>query len=89
MLRTKVRAPRTIRGKISRRKFFNRAAVATAAVCLPLPAFAGERKAQIAISLDLEMARNFPRWEDTHWDYEKGNLTDETKAYAVEGGAAG
>jgi hypothetical protein len=46
----------------------------------------GERKgnAQIAISLDLEMARNFPHWEDTHWDYEKGNLTDPVKKYAVE-----
>src|SRR5437762_554029 len=41
-------------------------------------------KALIAISLDLEMARNFPKWEDTHWDYEKGNLNDETKRYAVE-----
>jgi Polysaccharide deacetylase len=41
-------------------------------------------KAQIAISLDLEMARNFPRWEDAHWDYEKGSLTDATKNYAVE-----
>ena len=36
-------------------------------------------KALIAITLDLEMSRNFPRWEDTHWDYEKGNLNDETK----------
>jgi peptidoglycan/xylan/chitin deacetylase (PgdA/CDA1 family) len=41
-------------------------------------------KALIAITLDLEMCRNFPRWEDTHWDYDKGNLTDETKRYAVE-----
>src|SRR6266446_3301436 len=41
-------------------------------------------KALIAISLDLEMSRNFPRWEETHWDYEKGNLNAETKAYAVE-----
>jgi len=40
-------------------------------------------RARIAITLDLEMARNFPRWEDTHWDYEKGNLDDATKAYAV------
>ncbi|HZQ46505.1 MAG TPA: hypothetical protein VFC07_05805, partial [Verrucomicrobiae bacterium] len=30
-----------------------------------------KRKAQVAISLDLEMARNFPHWEDVHWDYEK------------------
>jgi hypothetical protein len=40
--------------------------------------------AQIAITLDLEMSRNFPTWETTHWDYEKGNLNAETKAYAVE-----
>jgi hypothetical protein len=42
------------------------------------------KPALIAISLDLEMARNFPRWEDTHWDYEKGNLNDATKTYALE-----
>lgn len=41
-------------------------------------------QAQIAITLDLEMSRNFPRWEDTKWDYEKGNLDDATKAYTVE-----
>jgi peptidoglycan/xylan/chitin deacetylase (PgdA/CDA1 family) len=40
--------------------------------------------AQIAITLDLEMARNFPNWTDTHWDYEKGNLDDAAKRYAVE-----
>ena len=39
--------------------------------------------APIAITLDLEMARNFPRWEDTHWDYEKGNLTAEVKRWTV------
>src|SRR5687768_12360803 len=43
-----------------------------------------EAKALIAITLDLEMARNFPKWEDGRWDYEKGNLDDATKAYAVE-----
>jgi hypothetical protein len=45
-----------------------------------------ERKAQIAITLDLEMSRNFPRWDDTHWDYEKGNLNDDTKRYAALAG---
>jgi hypothetical protein len=40
-------------------------------------------KAQIAITLDLEMARNFPHWEDTNWDYEKGNLNQAAKDYAV------
>lgn len=41
-------------------------------------------KALIAITLDLEMARNFPRWEDSHWDYEKGNLNEEAKRYSLE-----
>jgi peptidoglycan/xylan/chitin deacetylase (PgdA/CDA1 family) len=44
---------------------------------------AGE-KAFIAITLDLEMSRNFPTWEQTHWDYEKGNLDAASKRYAVE-----
>jgi len=43
-------------------------------------------KAQIAITLDLEMSRNFPRWEDTHWDFEKGNLDEATKKYATRAG---
>jgi hypothetical protein len=41
-------------------------------------------KALVAITLDLEMSRNFPKWEDTHWDYEKGNLNEEAKRYTVE-----
>jgi len=41
-------------------------------------------KALIAITLDMEMSRNFPNREDTHWDYEKGNLNAPTKAYTVE-----
>ena len=40
-------------------------------------------KALIAITLDLEMSRNFPKWEDTHWDYEKGNLDDAAKKYTL------
>jgi len=43
-------------------------------------------KARIAITLDLEMSRNFPRWEDTHWDFEKGNLDDAAKQYSVAAG---
>jgi peptidoglycan/xylan/chitin deacetylase (PgdA/CDA1 family) len=45
---------------------------------------ADDRKALIAITLDLEMSRNFPTWETTHWDYEKGNLNNATKKYTVE-----
>ncbi|MBL9115925.1 MAG: polysaccharide deacetylase family protein [Verrucomicrobiaceae bacterium] len=54
---------------------------------MPTLAFAANKsplQARIAITLDLEMSRNFPRWEDTGWDYEKGNLNAETKRYAVE-----
>ncbi len=47
---------------------------------------AGADKAKIAITLDLEMARNFPNWEDTHWDYEKGNLDKAAKEYSVQAG---
>jgi peptidoglycan/xylan/chitin deacetylase (PgdA/CDA1 family) len=43
-----------------------------------------EGKALIAVTLDLEMSANFPKWEDVHWNYEKGNLNDETKKYTLE-----
>lgn len=62
---------------------------ATAAALFPrslLPAAtpAPDGTAQIAITLDLEMSRNFPTWEATHWDYEKGNLNEDTKRYSTE-----
>src|SRR2546421_899611 len=75
---------------ITRRDFLARAGLMSAAMMSGLSALAIQKEsaeskpALIAISLDLEMCRNFPRWEDTHWDYEKGNLTDEAKRYAVE-----
>jgi hypothetical protein len=70
---------------LSRRQVLGSGAALAAGCLLPRTAGAAERaSAQIAITLDLEMSRNFPRWEDTHWDYEKGNLNEETKKYAVE-----
>src|SRR5438045_3115694 len=78
---------------VSRRDFLGTAAMATGGLFLAgslKPTQAQEkqsgdaRRALIAITLDLEMARNFPTWNDTHWDYEKGNLNEETKKYAVE-----
>ena len=72
----------------TRRQFISRVS-GTAACALvggtlgATPAVA-EKKAQIAITLDLEMARNFPKWEDTHWDYEKGNLNQAAKDYTVQ-----
>src|SRR4051794_17653897 len=64
----------------SRRTF-----LATSGAALATAAHAGgpPRRARVAITLDLEMSRNFPTWDDTHWDYEKGSLNDETKRWAV------
>ncbi len=41
-------------------------------------------KAQVAITLDLEMSREFPTRDQMHWDFEKGNLDEATKRYALE-----
>jgi len=41
-------------------------------------------RALIAITLDLEMSRNFPTWDQTHWDYSKGDLDEDSKKYALE-----
>ncbi len=43
-----------------------------------------DEKALVAITLDLEMSRNFPTWDQVHWDYQKGNLDGDTKRYASE-----
>jgi peptidoglycan/xylan/chitin deacetylase (PgdA/CDA1 family) len=63
----------------------------TAAACAMLGPGSASRaiasptgKALISITLDLEMSRNFPTWETTSWDYEKGNLDGPTKRYARE-----
>lgn len=73
--------------ELSRRDWLLASASMATACAWPQPLRAAPlSKAQIAISLDLEMSRNFPEWEMTHWDYEKGNLNDETKTYAVEAG---
>ena len=76
---------------ISRRDFLAASASAIGTIALSAGSTSraaelepAQEKALIAISLDLEMARNFPNWNDTHWDYEKGNLNQETKQYAVE-----
>jgi len=45
-----------------------------------------DNKALIAITLDLEMSRHYPKRGMMEWDYEKGNLDADTKKYAVEAG---
>lgn len=42
-----------------------------------------QRKAQIAITYDLEMSRHYPKRGYTEWDYQKGNLDEATKKYSV------
>lgn len=67
------------------RRSFLAASAATLLATGATPA-ARPKTAQIAITLDLEMSANFPSWEDTHWNFEKGNLDDATKQYALEAG---
>ena len=72
----------------NRRQFLGTTLAAGAGLLAGRTALAAEpakpAKAQIAITLDLEMSRNFPVWEEMRWDYEKGNLNEETKRYTVE-----
>lgn len=79
-----INSPRSV----SRRQFLKQSAAVGAGVLAgPLARGAGSPPrppARIAITLDCEMSANFPQWEDTHWNYEKGNLNEETKRYAVE-----
>jgi peptidoglycan/xylan/chitin deacetylase (PgdA/CDA1 family) len=42
------------------------------------------KKAQIAITLDLEMSAQYPRAGMTEWNFQKGNLDEATKQYSLE-----
>ena len=71
----------------TRRRFLaGTAAAGMGSLVRQAPSFAEHAdadRALIAITLDLEMSRNFPGWGDTHWDYEKGNLNEEAKKYTA------
>lgn len=60
------------------------AGVASTALCRRSLSAAESDKALVAITFDLEMSANFPTRDVTHWNFEKGNLNDETKRYSVE-----
>ncbi len=69
----------------SRRTFL----ASTAASLATLPSLASARnttarKAQIAITFDLEMSRQYPTRDMMEWDFQKGNLNDETKQYSLQ-----
>lgn len=42
------------------------------------------KKAQIAITFDLEMSRQYPQRDIFEWDFQKGNLNKETKDYSLK-----
>jgi hypothetical protein len=57
---------------LTRRRF-----IATPVVAAAAPV------ARVAITFDLEMSRNFPKWEDSEWDYAKGLLDEDAKRYSI------
>lgn len=71
---------------ISRRRFLASSAGAALALGSAANSLHGapqaEKRALIAITLDLEMSAQYPRREITEWNYEKGNLDEPTKQYA-------
>ncbi len=68
----------------NRRTFMASSAAVLGGAASCASAQADRQVAQIAITLDLEMSRNFPTWEQTHWDYEKGNLNAAAKQYTLD-----
>jgi peptidoglycan/xylan/chitin deacetylase (PgdA/CDA1 family) len=70
--------------RISRRRFVATSAALAASLSRASRAAEVKKKARIAITLDLEMSREYPRRGMTEWDYEKGNLDEPTKQYAAE-----
>ncbi len=44
---------------------------------------AEEKVALVSIALDCEMSAHYPTWEQTEWNYKKGDLDEATKEYAV------
>lgn len=74
----------------SRRQFLagsTSAALVWGASAIPARGAQGQppkKQALIAITLDLEMSAQYPQREITEWNYEKGNLDEATRQYAVQ-----
>src|SRR5499426_3126286 len=74
-------------GRTTRRAFLSSTAAVLGTTALGRERDQADRKkALIAITLDLEMSAEYPRRGITEWNYQKGNLDDATKKYAVEAG---
>ena len=71
---------------LSRRDWLRAAAGGSLGMMAPslFAASAKPQKARIAITLDLEMSAQYPKREQTEWNFEKGNLDEATKQYSVE-----
>jgi len=73
--------------RLSRRRWLGGLAATSTAACLPRAwAAPAPRKAQIAITFDLEMSMHYPERGITEWNFRKGDLDQPTKDYAVEAG---
>jgi peptidoglycan/xylan/chitin deacetylase (PgdA/CDA1 family) len=73
--------------QIGRREFVRSAAAGLASVAAVARSARGKAaapKAQIAITLDLEMSAQYPRAGMTEWNFQKGNLDEPTKQYSVD-----
>jgi len=71
----------------TRRSFISVLTASAFAIRKPF-AYAAEtattKKAQIAITFDLEMSRQYPQRNMLEWDFQKGNLNPETKDYSLK-----
>lgn len=78
----------TAANSVRRRTFLKSGAAGVLAAASRVQAedSAEPRGAQIAITLDLEMSRHYPRRGMTEWDYRKGDLDEATKRYALQAG---
>jgi len=70
--------------QISRRPFLANALAGLTMARSPAGTITAPSKAQIAITLDLEMSRHYPRRDMMEWDFQKGNLNQPTKEYSLE-----
>jgi peptidoglycan/xylan/chitin deacetylase (PgdA/CDA1 family) len=78
--------PSTVpRQDVTRRAFLGAATAGTIGTVAALSTGQdqSQKKAQIAITFDLEMSRHYPKRGMTEWDYQKGNLDEPTKQYSV------
>jgi len=67
--------------KLNRRSFVGLSTCLMLNALRPCRAAQSRERAQIAITMDLEMSREYPQRGMREWDFEKGNLDEPTKKY--------